>query len=118
MYREDAVYKALEQLIKSAGVSVSYGKVPEDRIDGEIWARADGEAQSILMPEEDNFPSAERAALMLGHEMGHILSGLDSPDAPEDRVKNEAVYDLIGAYLFKLAEMIAGYEQEKWQWDL
>lgn len=112
-YRNDETYKALEKIITAAGVDIVYRKVPNDCIDGEIWARSDDGGMSIMMPDEDVFPNEETACLILGHEMGHILSGLDSPDYPSDRRRNEAVCDLIGVYLYKLAEMTAGTELER-----
>ena len=111
-YRDDATYKALENIIKNAGIKIMYGKVPPDSIDGEIWARSCPEAESILMPDTEEFDNPDRACLILGHEMGHILSDLDSPDDVSNRVKNEAICDLIGVYLTKLAEMSAGYAAE------
>ena len=62
------------------------------------------ESSSIMMPDNPEvFPDAETACLILGHEAGHVLSGLDSPDIPAFRRKNEAVCDLIGYYLYELA---------------
>ena len=110
-YRDDAIYKALEKIITDAGIKIVYTKVPDDPIDGAIWARTD--IDSIMMPDTEEFPDEETACLILGHEMGHILSGVDSPDHPSDRRRNEAICDLIGVYLYKLAEMQAGYEAEK-----
>lgn len=113
-YKEDLVYQELEKMILDAGVDIMYCPVPEDSIDGAIWARADREGMSIIMPDDDEaFPSEEKACLILGHEMGHILSDADSPDNPVERTKNEALCDLIGVYLYKLAEMRAGYKLEK-----
>lgn len=112
-YRNDAVYKALEEIITDVGVKVVYTEVPEDSIDGEIWARSDINSNSIMMPGSDVFPDDETACLILGHEMGHIMSGLDSPDLRIERKRNEAVCDLIGVYLVRLAEMKAGYDAEK-----
>ena len=112
-YRNDETYKALEKIITAAGVNIVYQEVPDDCIDGAIWARCDDEGMSIMMPDKDVFPDDETACLILGHEMGHILSGLDSPDYPSDRRRNEAVCDLIGVYLCKLAEMTAETEIEK-----
>lgn len=45
--------------------------------------------------------------------MAHIITGLDSPDYLSERIKNEAVCDLLGSYLCHLAEMIAVTEAEK-----
>ncbi len=112
MYRDDGVYLALEQIIKSAGVSIVYTSVPDDCIDGAIWARSDSDARMIMMPDTDEFPDAETACVILGHEMGHILSGLDSPDESAERRKNEAVCDLIGYYLYKLADMTEAKQAE------
>lgn len=110
-YRTDPTYQALEKIIQDAGVKITYETVPDDSIDGEIWARSDIDTDSIMMPEAgDAFPDAETACVILGHEMGHILSRLDSPDDPAQRRQNEAVCDLIGVYLFRLAGMI--YEKQ------
>lgn len=113
MYRDDEVYQQLEKIITNAGVKITYVKVHDDSIDGAIWARADTESQQILMPDTDEFPNEMIACLVLGHEMGHILSGLGSPDDPVERRYNEAECDQIGVYLYKLAEMTADYEAEK-----
>lgn len=104
-YNKMPVYAILESLIKSAGVDIVYQEVPDDHIDGAIWARSDTEGfGAIMMPDSAaEFPSEEQACLTLGHEMGHILSGLNSPDDPELRTHNEAVCDLIGVYLWRLA---------------
>ena len=112
-YRKDLVYIELERLIEEAGVHITYEKVHDDSIDGAIWARSDYNTDAIMMPDTDEFPDAQTACLILGHEMGHILSRIDSPDDPVERRKNEAEVDLIGVYLFKLAERIAGEKQEK-----
>ena len=107
LYREDLVYHALENLCNTAGVKVMYESVPDVSIDGEIWARADCEGRMIMMPDSDCFDSAARATLILGHEMGHILTGVDSTDDVAMRVRNEAICDLAGWLLHNLAEMIA-----------
>ena len=112
-YREGLIYIQLEKIIKNAGVEIVYGKVFSDSIDGEIWARSDIDSCSILMPDTEEFPDDQTACLTLGHEMGHILSGLESTDEPIERKYNEAECDQIGVYLYKLAEMTAGYEAEK-----
>ena len=112
-YQKDLVYIELEKLITEAGVKIMYDHVHDDAIDGAIWARSDYEAMRILMPDTDEFPDPETACLILGHEMGHILSRVDSPDNPVERQKNEAICDLIGSYLYRLAEMIAGEKLEK-----
>ena len=114
IYREDVTYQTLEQIIESAGVSVRYGTVHSDPIDGEIWARSDIDAKLILMPDRDVFPDIETACRILGHEMGHIMTGLDSVDGdPALREINERTCDLIGAYLYRLADMTADHEAEK-----
>lgn len=101
-YRQGQVYRTLEGIIENAGIKVEYGLVPDDAIDGAIWARAD--ADRIMMPlNGDAFPDEETACVILGHEAGHILSRLDSVDAPAERRKNEAVCDLVGCYLYELA---------------
>ena len=103
-WKSDPVYKTLEGIAQAAGIRIQYQSVPDDRIDGAIWARSDADSLSIMMPEDERaFPNAETACLILGHEIGHILSALDSPDEPAERRKNEAVCDLIGYYLFQLA---------------
>ena len=114
LYRDDVVYKELERIINDAGVSVIYGDVPDDSIDGEIWARSDSDSNTIIMPDsEEAFPDNETACLILGHEMGHILSRLDSVDQPIERRRNEAVCDMIGVCLYQLAERTAGRKAEK-----
>ena len=98
MYRDHQGYKALENLIKAAGVKIDYVGVSND-----IYARSRMDGNYIQMPAEDNFDSVDHACLVLGHEMGHILSGLGTEDALELKAHNEAVCDLIGVYLYRLA---------------
>ena len=95
MYRENNVYRIMEKLITSAGVEIIYQEVPNDHIDGAIWARSDIDSRMIMMPDKDVFGNDETACLILGHEMGHILANVDSPDVPAERRKNEAICDLI-----------------------
>ena len=104
-YTKDAVYKTLSEWIESAGVKIIYCSVPSDCIDGEIWARADRDSRCIMMPvENDAFPDSWAAACVLGHEMGHILTGLDRPD-DERREHNEAVCDAVGVALAEFSGM-------------
>ena len=112
-YRHDSVYMALERLCTEAGIKIVYQTVPDDSIDGEIWARSDVTMQTIIMPDQDCFDCNERAGLILGHEMAHIITGLGSPDYQPERMKNEAICDLLGSQLYRLAEMIAVAEAEK-----
>lgn len=110
-YAEDAVYKILSDWIESAGVRIIYQSVPDDPLDGEIWARSD--YNSIMMPvEDDAFPDAWKAACILGHEMAHILTGLDSPD-DEQRAHNETVCDEVGKALAEFASRRWEKEMEK-----
>lgn len=110
-WQNDPVYKTLERIITNAGTKIRYGIVPDDAIDGAIWARSDIDSRLIHMPNDESaFNDTETACLILGHEMGHILSRVNSPDEPAERMKNEAVCDLIGYYLFKLAELT--YEKQ------
>lgn len=111
-YRDNRHYMELENLIKMAGVKVIYDEVFDDHIDGEIWARADIDGLQIMMPDTEDFSDPETACLVLGHEMGHILSGLESSDFPSERRANEAICDLIGVCLTKLAELITGNKIE------
>lgn len=117
-YRDDLVYRALEDLCIKAGVKIVYESVPNDSIDGKIWARAGCESMMIMMPDSDCFDSAERATLILGHELGHILTGVDSPDDVATRVRNEAICDLSGWLLHNLAEMIASEKLLQETFDL
>lgn len=112
-YRNDAVYSKLEKIVVNAGVKIYYKKVHDDTIDGAIWARSDSESRTILMPDTDVFPDEETACVILGHEMGHILTGLDSPDDPCQRRINEETCDLIGALLYKLAVLSAEYAADE-----
>ncbi|MCR5220835.1 MAG: hypothetical protein K6E31_07575 [bacterium] len=114
MYRTDETYKALEALIKSAGVKIRYTSIPDDSIKGPLWARSEPQGQIIEMPEDQTtFECTEQACLILGHEMGHILADKDSSDEITESVKNEAICDLVGYYLYRLAEMIAGTAAEE-----
>lgn len=113
-YRDDDIYQELERIIRDAGITIEYRCVPDDSIDGAIWARSDDEALCIIMPDDpEAFPSTEKACNILGHEMGHIITGLDSPDDPVKREENEKTCDQVGIYLTKLAEMTAGYKAEQ-----
>lgn len=113
-YREDETYKELEKIIGAAGVKIQYCDVPDDSIDGAIWARSDIDGNIIIMPNDGKaFPDSETACNILGHEMGHILSGLESVDQKTERRINEAVCDLIGCYLTRLADMTVGYRTEQ-----
>ena len=111
-YRHDPVYAVLERLCTEAGIRIVYKSIPDDSISGEIWARTDSQGQSIEMPDQDCFDCDEMASLILGHEMAHIITGLDTVDYLPERVRNEAVCDLLGSHLYSLAEMIAGAEVE------
>ena len=113
-YAEYPAYRELVALLGNAGITVSYGDVWADSIDGDIWARTDAESRHILMPAAaDSFTDSETATVILGHEAAHILLALDSPDAPADRCINEAQCDYVGGVLFKLAEMTAGARAER-----
>lgn len=112
-YRNYQVYQTLERMVRAAGVDVIYQEVSDDRIDGEIWARSDIGGRMIMMPDSDDaFPEEDTACLILGHEMGHILSELDSPDDPATRRLNEATCDQIGVYLYRLAVLMSEKEME------
>lgn len=112
-YREGMIYKTLEKIITNAGVQIIYDEVPDDSIDGAIWARSDYESNQIMMPDDgEAFPDEVTACCILGHEMGHIITRLDSSDIPDERMFNEAECDKIGVYLYRLAEMIARHEYE------
>ena len=116
-YTKGFTYQALERLIESAGVKIMYEEVPDDHIDGAIWARSDLDMNAIMMPDSDDaFPDEQTACMILGHEMGHILTRLDSPDLVYERQLNEAKCDIVGVYLAKFAEMIAGTEIERSVW--
>jgi len=109
VYTDNVVYQTLEQLCIDAGVSLNYVNVQS-----EIFARAQEQAQIIEMPENDTFDNPEHAALVLGHEMGHVLMGPDMQNFNQgQRVLIEAECDRIGVYLYRLAEMIAGENAER-----
>ena len=112
-YRNDPQYKALEKLCEMAGYNITYATVPDDSIDGEIWARSDRDSRTILMPiDETEFENGEQASRILGHEMAHIITGLDSPDEPELREHNERECDKLGEYLAQFAVHIAEHEAD------
>ena len=111
-YRNYDAYRALEKIILAAGIEIVYQEVPDDSIDGEIWARSDSDSLSIMMPDADDFPNAIKATKVLGHELAHILTGLDSPDDPEKREVNEKNCDILGDSFYALAELIANKEAE------
>lgn len=109
-YRDSEYYRMLEHLIEDAGVKIIYEEVPNDSIDGEILARADINGRSIMMPNNESLGD-EDAMLVLGHEMGHILTGTDSPDEPVSRLRNESECNLVGVLLTELAIMM--YEKRR-----
>ena len=111
-YRDNSVYQELENIIEAAGVKITYTKVKDDSIDGAILARSDDEGMQIIMPDGDVFSNPDEACFILGHEMGHILTGLDSPDDVITRQRNESVCNLVGVYLTRLAEMTTGNKAE------
>lgn len=112
-YRNNEIYMKLEQIIESAVVTIEYGIVPDDSIDGNIWARSDERAMKIIMPTEDVFPDDLTACRILGHEFAHILARIPSVDGdPVRREMDERACDAIGAYMVGLAEMIVGHEME------
>lgn len=112
-YRNNEIYIKLEQIIESAGVTIEYGIVPNDSIDGNIWARSDERAMKIIMPTEDVFSDEVTACRILGHEFAHILGRIPSVDYdPVRREVDERSCDAIGAYMVRLAEMIVGHEAE------
>ena len=102
-YRDDGVYKIMVLMATEAGMKVTYtDDMPED-----IHARQrDGNIQMPTDPEA--FPDdGETASIILGHEIGHYISDLETDDRSEfAHFKNEAVCDLIGVYLLRLAEKI------------
>lgn len=111
-YREAPEYKMLEALCEKAGVRIDYCTVPDDQIDGASWARSNDQAMVIEMPDADVFAGDTQAALILGHELAHIVASVDSSDDPAVSTINEALCDLIGGYFYKLAELMAGKEAE------
>ena len=105
-YRDNAVYAELEHMAGEAGFKVVYTEVQPD-----IYAHARDNV--IEMPEEDVFDCGEQAALILGHEMGHLLTGFGSGEILyEHQVRNEAFCDLAGVLLYQLAEATAGHKAE------
>ena len=48
-YRENEVYKILEEILTNAGMRIYYQNVPDDSIDGAIWARSDEDSASIMI---------------------------------------------------------------------
>jgi len=103
-WRDDKIYKVMTRIIEDAGVRIYYEPVPE-RADGVVWARAEGDR--IMMPDDDRaFADPERACLILGREMGRILSHDDRLDGI-GHDKTEAVCELIGAELYRLAARTA-----------
>ena len=106
-YTSDLVYRALENLCDNAGIRVVYTHVPDDAIKGELWARANQQARLIEMPNDDCFESPIQAALVLGHELSHIVAEIDSVDDYALSPLHESMCDMLGSFLYKLAEMIA-----------
>jgi Zn-dependent peptidase ImmA (M78 family) len=111
-YREALEYRMLEMLCERAGVRVNYCTVSDGQIDGALWARSSDQAMVIEMPDADVFENGAQAALILGHELAHIVAAVDSSDEPAVSVINEALCDLLGGYFYKLAELMAGKEAE------
>lgn len=105
--------KLSKTFVNRQGVSVRYTTVLNDQLDGELWARSSGQNLAIEMPDSDCFEQQEQAILVLGHELAHLVSRIDSSDNPVESVKNEAACDLLGSYFYNLAEMIAAHKAEQ-----
>lgn len=109
-WKDDPSYQTLEHMATAAGIPVYYVPVP-DKADGATWART--EADRILMPDSGAaFQDAERACLALGREMARILSAAATPSKTMSQSKTEALYELIGVYLYQLAKMTHQKEGE------
>ena len=105
-YKKGEVSQILEEIITNAGVKIKYAEVHDDIVEGAIWARSDPDSNQILMPDDpEAFPDEDTACLILGHEMGHIITRNDSPYDPILRQRNESECNLIGVYLTHLAIM-------------
>ena len=100
----------LAELINRAGIRIEYTD-----LDGEIYGRTDT-LTVIQMPIENDFRNDMHATMVLGHEMGHILTGGDSGKTQDEQIAIEATCDLCGVILYRLAEMIAGEDIEKAAW--
>lgn len=125
-YRDNAIYKALEKILQNAGIKIDYADIP-----GDIYGGTHAEDLYIQMPEDPEAyqeHSEEYAAMVLGHEAGHILSNpyIKDPvtrtrvknevfitENEAIRVQNEALCDLIGVYLYTLADLTAAEDMEK-----
>lgn len=106
-YAADPAYQALARICEEAGVRVRYADLPPV-----MYARSRGDL--IQMPlDAGRFTGAEHAAIVLGHELAHMLVNPAYPQPPEDRTDLprhmliESDCDRLGAYLYLLARKTA-----------
>ena len=108
MYRNDEVYQKLVEIAEAAGIKIEYTHLED------VWGRRRAEDTVIQMSDDgDYYPNELKTAMTLGHEIGHILTGNESTLDPIEEVRRECECDLVGYYLYRLAELMAGYEAER-----
>jgi hypothetical protein len=113
-YRQGKIYATLERIIQDAGITVRYCNIPNDSIWGACLARSSDQDECIEMPDNgDAFQDEISACLVLGHEMGHLLTGQGNSDEPDKRYIIEGTCDCIGAWLYRLADMTAATAAER-----
>lgn len=111
-YTLDPTYQALSELCEKAGLRLQYADIPRS-----FYARS--RDTLIQMPSDGNrFQSSEHAAIVLGHELAHLLVNAQYPPQDEDQPLNlplhmlvESECDRLGAYLYLLAGRIAAHTQ-------
>ena len=113
-YRDDRIYQQLHELIRMAGVNITYDVIPQEPEEcvsamAYIMREESREHGTIIMPiDGEAFPDADTACIALGHEMGHILAQISGSDCDTEGLRKirEINCELIGAYLVRLAEMM------------
>lgn len=116
-YTQNPVYEELVSLCERCGIAVEYTPAAADR-----YARSD-KLSWIQMGPDSQFRNAEHAAIVLGHELAHILEDqyhLRQEDlakyeiAPYPSDDIEGLCDCWGVALYKLALLICDRESDDW----
>lgn len=109
-YTATHIYFVLEELCARAGLTVEYVDLPKS-----IYARSKDER--IQMPTDGRFTDSDHAAAVLGHELAHLFVNPQFPALQDGRPLRmeqgmllESECDRLGAYLYMLAQRIAGRE--------
>lgn len=118
-YASDLVYQEVARLCEAAGYIIEY----TDKVSDDAYAQT-AEYCEIHMPIDKRIETPQKAAMTLGHELGHHLLWdvfISTPNNnselnPQMHRLIEAQCDNFGAMLFSLAEKIAIHKAESvWQ---